>query len=140
LDRRLGGLQSRSGRSSEQKNSQPLPGLEPQIIQPVAQRYIPELSRNYAGGTEEYHESESGSRLRAEIQTQNLPTKQQDCNSSAAVFEKKKKKKKKKKKEEEEEEEEEKKKEEDEKKKKKKKEEKEKEKKEKKKKKKKKKG
>jgi hypothetical protein len=32
LDRRLGGLQNRSGHSGEQKNSQPLPGLEPPII------------------------------------------------------------------------------------------------------------
>jgi hypothetical protein len=39
LDRRLGGPQSRSGRGAGQKNSQPLPGLEPPIIQPVAQRY-----------------------------------------------------------------------------------------------------
>jgi hypothetical protein len=45
LDRRLGGLQSLSGRGGEQKNSQPLPGLEPLIIQPVAQRYATELSR-----------------------------------------------------------------------------------------------
>jgi hypothetical protein len=37
LDRRLGGPQSRSGRSGEEKNSQPLPGLEPPIIQPLAQ-------------------------------------------------------------------------------------------------------
>jgi len=29
LDRRLSGLQSRSGRGGEEKNSQPLPGLEP---------------------------------------------------------------------------------------------------------------
>jgi hypothetical protein len=29
LDRRLGGPQSRSGRGGEEKNSQPLPGLEP---------------------------------------------------------------------------------------------------------------
>jgi hypothetical protein len=28
LDRRLGGLQSRSGRGGEEKNSQPLPGIE----------------------------------------------------------------------------------------------------------------
>jgi hypothetical protein len=35
LDRRLGGPQSRSGRGGEEKNSQPLPGLEPAIIQPV---------------------------------------------------------------------------------------------------------
>jgi hypothetical protein len=45
LDRRLGGPQNRSGRAGEEKNSQPLPGLEPQIIQPVAQRYTTELSR-----------------------------------------------------------------------------------------------
>jgi hypothetical protein len=43
LDRRLGGLQSRSGRSGEEKNSQPLPGLEPPIIHSVAQRYNIEL-------------------------------------------------------------------------------------------------
>jgi len=29
LDRRLGGPQSRSGRGGEEKNPQPLPGLEP---------------------------------------------------------------------------------------------------------------
>jgi hypothetical protein len=45
LDKRLGGLQSRSGRGGEEKNSQPLPGIEPPIIQPVAQRYATELSR-----------------------------------------------------------------------------------------------
>jgi hypothetical protein len=44
LDRRLDGPQSRSGCGGE-KNSQPLPGLEPRIIQPVAQRYTTELSR-----------------------------------------------------------------------------------------------
>jgi hypothetical protein len=33
LDRRLGGSQSRSGRGGEEKNSQPLPRLEPPIIQ-----------------------------------------------------------------------------------------------------------
>jgi hypothetical protein len=43
LDRRLGGPQSRSGRSGEEKNSQPLPGLEPPIIRPIAQRYTTEL-------------------------------------------------------------------------------------------------
>jgi hypothetical protein len=43
MDRRLSGLQSRSG--GEEKNSQPLPGLEPPIIQPVVQGYITELSR-----------------------------------------------------------------------------------------------
>jgi hypothetical protein len=45
LYRRLGGLQSRSGHSGEEKNFQPLPGLETPIIQPVAQRYTIELSR-----------------------------------------------------------------------------------------------
>jgi hypothetical protein len=40
LDRRLGGPQSRSGRSGEEKNSQPLPGLEPPVIQPVANEVI----------------------------------------------------------------------------------------------------
>jgi hypothetical protein len=47
LDKRLGGLQSRSGRGGEEKNSQPLPGLETPIIQPVAHRYNTELSRLY---------------------------------------------------------------------------------------------
>jgi hypothetical protein len=45
LDWRLGGAQSRSGRGGEEKNSQPLPELEPPIIQPVAQCYTTELSR-----------------------------------------------------------------------------------------------
>jgi hypothetical protein len=44
LDRRLGGPQSRSERGGE-KNSQPLPVLEPPIIQPAAQRYTTELFR-----------------------------------------------------------------------------------------------
>jgi hypothetical protein len=45
LDRRFGWLQSRSERGGEEKNSRPLPGLEPSIIQPVAHRYTTELSR-----------------------------------------------------------------------------------------------
>jgi hypothetical protein len=45
LDRRLGGTQSRSRRGGEEKNSQPLPGLEPPIIQTVTQHYTIELSR-----------------------------------------------------------------------------------------------
>jgi hypothetical protein len=45
LNRSLGGPQSRSGRDDGENNSQPLPGLEPPIIQPVAQRYTTELSR-----------------------------------------------------------------------------------------------
>jgi hypothetical protein len=47
LDRRLGGSQSRSGHGGEEKNSQSLPGIEPPIIQPVAQRYTTELSDEY---------------------------------------------------------------------------------------------
>jgi hypothetical protein len=45
LDRRLWEPQSRSGHGGEEKNSQPLPGLEPPNVQPVAQRYTTELSR-----------------------------------------------------------------------------------------------
>jgi hypothetical protein len=45
LDRSLGGFQSRSGFGCEEKKSQPLPGLEPPIIQLVAQCYTTELSR-----------------------------------------------------------------------------------------------
>jgi hypothetical protein len=41
----LGGPQNRSGRGREEKNSQPLPGLETPIIQPIAQRYTTEMSR-----------------------------------------------------------------------------------------------
>jgi hypothetical protein len=39
LNGRLGGTQSRSGRGGEKKNSQPLPRLEPSIIQLMAKRY-----------------------------------------------------------------------------------------------------
>jgi hypothetical protein len=42
---RLGGPQSRSVRGGEGKNSESLPGLDPSISQPVAQRYTTELSR-----------------------------------------------------------------------------------------------
>jgi hypothetical protein len=42
--RRLGGPHGRSGHGGEGKNSQPLPGLEPPIIKPVAQRYTTEIS------------------------------------------------------------------------------------------------
>jgi hypothetical protein len=45
LDRRLRGPQNRSERGGEKKNSQPLPGLELPIIQPLAQRYTTEISR-----------------------------------------------------------------------------------------------
>jgi hypothetical protein len=36
MEKRQGGPQSRSGRGGEENKSQPLPGLEPPIIQPVA--------------------------------------------------------------------------------------------------------
>jgi hypothetical protein len=45
LYRRLGGPQRWSRHDGEEKNSQPLPGIEPSIIQPVDQRYTTELSR-----------------------------------------------------------------------------------------------
>jgi len=44
LDRRLGGTRSRSGRGGEETNSQPLPGPESPIIEPVAQHLTTELS------------------------------------------------------------------------------------------------
>jgi hypothetical protein len=43
LGRRMCGPQNRSGRGGEDKNSRPLPELEPPIIQPVVQRYTTEL-------------------------------------------------------------------------------------------------
>jgi hypothetical protein len=46
FDRRRGGTQNRSGHGGEEKNSQPLLGLEPPIIQPVAQRYTTEILIN----------------------------------------------------------------------------------------------
>jgi hypothetical protein len=45
LDRRLGGPQGWSGHSGKKKNSQPLLGLKPLIIQPVVQWYTTELSQ-----------------------------------------------------------------------------------------------
>jgi hypothetical protein len=45
MDKRLGGPQSRSWHGGEEANSHPLPGFEPPIIQPVAQRYTNESSR-----------------------------------------------------------------------------------------------
>jgi hypothetical protein len=44
LDRRLCGPQSRSGRGSKERNSLPLPGFEPPIIQPIAKGYTTEIS------------------------------------------------------------------------------------------------
>jgi hypothetical protein len=43
LDRKLGGPQNRSGHGGEEKNFQPLTGIELPIIQPVAQRYTTEI-------------------------------------------------------------------------------------------------
>jgi hypothetical protein len=48
FDRILRGPRSWSGRGGEEKNSQPLPGFEPQIIQPRAQRYATQLCKRYA--------------------------------------------------------------------------------------------
>jgi hypothetical protein len=44
MDRRLCESQSQSGCSGEEKNSKPLLGLKPPIIQPIAQYYTTELS------------------------------------------------------------------------------------------------
>jgi hypothetical protein len=44
---RLGGPLSQLGHGGEEKNSQLLPGLEPPVIQPIAQGYITELSWLY---------------------------------------------------------------------------------------------
>jgi hypothetical protein len=41
---RLDGLESQSGCTCEENISQPLLGLEPLIIQPIAQHYTTELS------------------------------------------------------------------------------------------------
>jgi hypothetical protein len=45
IGRKPGGPQSQSAVGGEEKNSQHLPGLEPPMIKPVAQRYTTELSR-----------------------------------------------------------------------------------------------
>jgi hypothetical protein len=45
FDTRVRGPRSRSGCRGGEKNSQPLPGLEPPIIQPVAQSYTIGLTR-----------------------------------------------------------------------------------------------
>jgi hypothetical protein len=45
LDRKLRRPQNRSGHGGEEKNSQPMPRLEPSTVQPVAQSYTAELSR-----------------------------------------------------------------------------------------------
>jgi hypothetical protein len=48
LDKRLGGPQNRSGHGAEEKNSEPLAGFKPLIIQPVAQRYTTEITLKYS--------------------------------------------------------------------------------------------
>jgi hypothetical protein len=45
LDRRLGGPQSQSGCGGEEINSHPLLGLQPPIIQSIAQEYTTALSQ-----------------------------------------------------------------------------------------------
>jgi hypothetical protein len=45
MDSRLRGLQRSSGHGGEEKNSQPMPGLELPNIKPVAHRYTTELPR-----------------------------------------------------------------------------------------------
>jgi len=47
------GFQNRSGRGGEEKNSKPLPGLEP----PIIQRHTTELSRIPMYGRQEYMNS-----------------------------------------------------------------------------------
>jgi len=47
LDRRVGGPQSWSGCSGEEKNSKPLPGLKTPIIQSAAQQCTTALSWSY---------------------------------------------------------------------------------------------
>jgi hypothetical protein len=41
------GTRPRSGHGGEEKNSQPLPGFEPPIIQPATPRYTTELSGSW---------------------------------------------------------------------------------------------
>jgi hypothetical protein len=43
IGQETGWIPDRSGRGGEEKNSQPLPGLEPPIIQPVAQHSTTEV-------------------------------------------------------------------------------------------------
>jgi hypothetical protein len=45
LDRRLGGPQSQSEHDGEEKNTHPLLGFKPHIIQPIAQCYATEISQ-----------------------------------------------------------------------------------------------
>jgi hypothetical protein len=51
LDRRPDGPQSRSEHGGEEKNSHPVLGFEPPIVQPLAQRYTTELSRHLQSHT-----------------------------------------------------------------------------------------
>jgi hypothetical protein len=68
LDRRLGGLQNRCGSDGKEKNSQPFPGLEPPIIQPVAQSYTTELSQFLTLLYEDVSKSFRPGRLERELQ------------------------------------------------------------------------
>jgi hypothetical protein len=84
LDRRLGGPQSRSGRGGEKKTPQPLPGLEPPIIQPVAQRYSTEtsqpvlnLAQCYEGASGEWRYSSTHSQPRAPDRSEWSPSLRQ---------------------------------------------------------------
>jgi hypothetical protein len=70
LDRRLGGLRSRSGNGGEEKNSQPLAGIEPPIIQPVAQS---SFSLNIGAETSEDTD------LRVEFRSWDLANRKQEC-------------------------------------------------------------
>jgi hypothetical protein len=79
LDRRLSGPQKRSGRGKEnkkKKNAQPLPGLEPPIIQAAAQRYTIELSRHLRTTKKDPKEQQAS---RVVIQTTNLTNTKQKC-------------------------------------------------------------
>jgi hypothetical protein len=49
LDRRLHGPQSQFGCGGEEKNSQPLPGLKPLIIQPITQHYTTQMHKKLFG-------------------------------------------------------------------------------------------
>jgi hypothetical protein len=60
LDRRLSRPQNRSGRGDEEKNSQPLPGPTPPIIQAVAWRCITELSRLHSAMSHTLRQRVSG--------------------------------------------------------------------------------
>jgi hypothetical protein len=84
LDRRLGWPQSRSGRGGEEKNSQPLPGLEPPIILSVAQRSTTELSRFILTGILAYACRYWGKRRKRQS---GLPVSRPSSNQRTSVYE-----------------------------------------------------